>query len=247
MTYAGSAIFSDEGDGPLVVCLPGVGIGPQVYGALSVCLKEDHRVVVLRRPSATRAADIPAQAAAVGRLCEMVGPDPALVGVSGGATVILAMLVGEGFSPRRALMHEPLLGRYAPALQRRMASAVTLSHRKTVDPVAFLRGLVGSDTWPTIPTEWVATALARPDSLLTEITAFASYEPGRLAWAFGTEVITTVGERSDLERHQAAQVLQEAGAVMAVIPDAGHLVQHDAPQAFARVVRTLTGADGAPR
>ena len=188
--------------------------------------------------------DLDAQAAA---LLTAVGPDATLVGVSGGATLILQALLPRAGQCRAAMVHEPLLGPLVPALHARVAEAV-IALSAAQDPAgaqAFVRGLVGDASWDALPASWRQQVAARARVVVAEAQAFAAFAPSAddLEGMRAAGLVTTVGARSWPARADAAAVLRRhAGARVVPLPDAGHLAHVDAPAAFAAAVLDVVGA-----
>lgn len=248
------------GDGPAVVLVHGVGLGPEIFDAVAVVLADaGRRVVVVERPgygvggpgpSAPSEVSLDAQtdrlAATLDSVADPGGRPPDLVGVSGGATLGLAFLLAHPGRVGRVLLHEPLVGPLAPALHRSVSvRAVELA----IDPApeateTFVAGLVGPSTWGSLEETTRAAVRARTETIRAEVPPFAGFGPSagalghlRVTRSPGSWTVST-GLRSGVARHQAAAALGWlGGATTTDIPDAGHLAPLEAPAAFARAVR----------
>lgn len=185
------------------------------------------------------ATDFAAQVDAVSSaLARESGPDgTVLVGVSGGATLALAAGLADPPWLRGILTHEPLVGPLVPHLHRRILAAVAGFRERGVDHVdPFLTALYGDGWSDGLPDSqlWVERHRA---TIVDEVGQFASFEPSLDALAaIGIPHVTSVGERSSDERFRVASLLARCGARVRVIPDAGHLVPVENPQAFAASV-----------
>lgn len=233
------------GGEPDVVLLHGVGLAPCTFDPLLAMLPRS--TAPLRRPYRPDRPAAPLPATIVDEAAELLAEifdagDPArstvVVGVSGGATLALAMAsVGH---PRLlgVVAHEPLVGPAAPALHRAVSDAAhTLATGPGSAPVRatqFVRGLVGEFTWARLPEEAVAFPGAHADAVHAEVPRFVRFElpPG----GFVTPVTVSTGERSHERRRHAAQVLEAAGAHSVVVPGAGHLAAWEQPATVVSLV-----------
>ena len=236
-----ASVHLDRGQGPVVVLLHGVGVGPESFAEVAELLEDKYRVIVLARPDGGSSVGLlESNADHIASTIEAVGAVGCrIVGVSGGAT--LGVLIAHRH-PELAtgyLLHEPLLGRLAPALHQRFQAAAAMalaSHLATMDVV---RGVMGEATWATLGAEAQARSSALAARWQTEIAAFAAFDPSvaSLAALARVPVVASVGGRSGPERREVASVLQRlANADLAVVPDAGNAVQLDQPLAFARLI-----------
>jgi hypothetical protein len=75
-----------------------------------------------------------------------------------------------------------------------------------------------------------------------EIPLFPGFAPtpGELATLRGVAVISSVGARSGPERRDAGEVLVRLAGAVRARPPSGHLLQMEAPEAFARLALGLT-------
>lgn len=225
--------------------LHGVGAGPATFGAVADGLAADHRVLVVGRPVGTDGGPglpVTEQGDQVVSLLEGEGAiGAAVVGVSGGATVALALAVHHPGAASALVLHEPLVGRHAPNLHERFQVAAELAATGPEAALSVTRSVMGDRTWAALTDEQRAAIEADGPRWRAEIPQFAAFDPteeelrslGRLP------VLATVGGRSSEERYAAAGVLARlAGAAVEVVPGAGNAVQLDAPVPFARLVHT---------
>lgn len=245
-TLAPAEVVADLGAGPAVVLLHGVGFGPSTLAPVASALAGRARVLVVRRPPTAPGAALRDQASVTAAtVADHLGSKPYLVaGVSGGATLALA-LAGGGAPVSGVVAHEPLLGSFAPEL----AGAVRASHAAlaegTMQPAEWFAGLVGVGAWQRLTGERRAEAIVAHADLLAEITPFVEWEPddAEVAALRRHRILTTVGERSGRARLRAAAAAhRRLGAAVDVLPGAGHLVQFEAPAAFAESIGRLLGA-----
>ncbi|HRW38016.1 MAG: alpha/beta hydrolase [Acidimicrobiales bacterium] len=236
-----ASVHEDRGQGPGVVLLHGVGVGPGSFAPLAEALCDRHRVVVLERPGAPgEAADLAAHA---DRIAEVVaarlGVGARLVGVSGGATLGLVLAERHPDLFGSYVLHEPLLGRLAPALHHRFQLAAASAADGPDPAMEVVAAVMGPDTWRALGSEGRADAHRHAQRWREEIAMFATFDPtpDSLLRLGRRPVLTTVGGRSAPERVVVADVLAElAGAEVRTVAGAGNAVQLDAPRAFATIV-----------
>jgi pimeloyl-ACP methyl ester carboxylesterase len=170
-------------------------------------------------------------AAEIGALAPLA-PGAVVGGVSGGATLGLAMLTA-GVPMSAAVLHEPAAGSLSP----RLLDAAIAAWESGGMP-AFGRALYGSAWTP-------AEAPADPTRVARDLAMFRSFEP--MPWPRPSpSVLLTVGELSPAVRHESVAALSDLlGAQVEVIPGAGHAVHLEQPLAFARLI-AARGHDGTP-
>ncbi|MBX3283919.1 MAG: alpha/beta hydrolase [Actinobacteria bacterium] len=237
-----TVLLLDRGRGPVVVLVHGVGAGPASFDRLAARLEGRHRVVAVERPlgPAGTALDVVDQA---DRLADdLVARGLAgglVVGVSGGATVGLALAIRHPEAAGALVLHEPLLGRHAAGLHARFHEAAALAATGLEGAMTVVRSVMGDDTWEALGPHGRAAAWDQAARWQAEIPRFAAFDPtaeelGRL---HDRPVLATVGARSTVERRLAAAVLQNlAGVDVVEVPGAGNAAHLDAPDAFASVL-----------
>jgi pimeloyl-ACP methyl ester carboxylesterase len=246
-----------SGSGPdVVVIIHGVGVDARSFESVVARLTAHHTVVVPDRrgygasahvpvaPLATQVDDVRELITSLAGDARSARPTVATVGVSGGATLALALAVHQanrGEPPiGPVLVHEPLVGELAPDLARRVRE----SYARTLatDPTLagrYLRELIGSDTWARLGAEAHARIAGRAWVVAAEVPSFLSFRP---TWADlrrlrDRDVIVSIGARSAAPRWEAADVLSLALARPPLVVDgAGHLPQVDAPDRFAELI-----------
>lgn len=164
-------------------------------------------------------------------LARAVG-DAWLVGLSGGATLGLALgVAGGGFAG--AVLHEPAVGSLVPGLLAPMRTAFaeggTAAFARTLYGRSWSADLDGAGPW----LDDAVTA--------AELAMFATFEPGAPAPGTGP-VVVSVGERSPSLRQAAADALEGRGYAVRAVPGASHFAPHDAPGAFATVLLDVVQA-----
>ena len=147
-----------------------------------------------------------------------------VVGVGGGATLGLALAARTDVRLSGALLHEPAVGSLVPGLLAPMAEAYVSG-----GVPAFAATLYGP--------RWTES-LAPDDeaAVARDLAMFRAFEPAPVAAHHG-RVVVTVGELSPQIRHRAATAAGELGALVEVVPGAGHFVHHEQPQRWAALVR----------
>jgi pimeloyl-ACP methyl ester carboxylesterase len=240
-----SPVWSDQGRGPVVVLVHGVGAGPGSFAALAAAMATDHRVLVVERPTGEGgiALNLNEQAdRLIEALEDLEGPLDTwcLVGVSGGATLGLAIAIAHPGRIGRFVLHEPLVGRHVPELHEQFTRSAAIAAQGDAEAMDVVRAVMGERSWDALGPEERAWALVRAPRWRAEIAAFAGFAPTGvdLAGARAAPVLTTVGAHSDRARLATAEVLERfAGASVATVPGAGNLVQVDAPHEMASILR----------
>lgn len=200
-----------------VLLVHGAATTSQVWAPLARLLRADGlEVVAPDRPSSGELA------------VELAALDPAgcvVVGVSGGATLGLALASSQVLAG--AVLHEPAVGSLVPGLLDHVVAGYA------ADGVpGFGTALYGPSWRPTM-------APADPGAVARDLAMFRRFEPAPLLPGQG-RVVVTVGELSPPARHEAARALHDRlGVEVLVLPGVGHFVQHDDPAALAAVVRSL--------
>jgi pimeloyl-ACP methyl ester carboxylesterase len=244
------------GDGPLVVLVHGVGVGPWSYAVLARDLAADHQVVVAHRRGYGASSDCspaPSLGAQVDDLLELAAGPAAFVGVSGGATLTLALALAHPDAVVAAVVHEPVVGALAPALHAELVGAADRLATST-DPGAaadFVRALVGERTWRGFSPSDTADVVSRSDTVRREVPQFLAFSPAaaQLRVLAGLPLVSSVGGESRSSRHLAAAAVAACTAGSPrVLAGVGHLAQIEAPAALALALRVAEGEalDGRP-
>ncbi len=139
-------IHLDRGQGPVVVLLHGVGVGPESFATLAGLLEDHHRVIVLERPGRGRGGPLPLVdqvdliAACIRELGAAGGR---LVGVSGGATLGLLLAIRHPGAVAGLVLHEPLVGPLAPELHEQFQRSAQRAIRSDADAMDVVRTVMG--------------------------------------------------------------------------------------------------------
>lgn len=226
---------------PTLIYATGVGLCPEAFGPVADRVGGEHRFWTRPgydgRPAPTSFVDQVDDLAVL-----VVSVAPAwVIGLSGGATLALAL----GADPPDGLLgiatHEPLVGPLEPVLHARVcAGADTVA----VDPTAvdsFVLGLYGPDSWSLLPVERDDWRRRHAPTIAAELPMFASFAPRSTDLTPSVPHLTTVGARSGPERHRVAALLAAAGATSVVLDGAGHLALADAPDRYADTIADFVG------
>lgn len=228
-----------------VVLVHGVGLDPALFDDLVTELAPLPCVVVPRlgyRTGTTATSDLAAHVADIEAACD--GPT-VLVGLSGGATIALALAIHQSHTPRRTplqvIAHEPLVGALVADLHRAVTERASVFAVSPGPDAAerFVEGLVGEPVWRALPTTAHEFTRRHHETARTEVAAFTSFTPTlSQVRSIDVELTVTVGSASPAPRHAVAELLADhAGARVVTIRAAGHLAPWEAPVAYAAVVR----------
>jgi pimeloyl-ACP methyl ester carboxylesterase len=179
----------------------------------------------VRAPQRSYTGDLAAEVAALAPLCA----GATVVGVSGGATLGLALLAA-GVPLAGAVLHEPAVGALVPGLLAPVAAAYAAG-----GVPGFGAALYGPAWDP-------AMAPADPEAVRRDLAMFRAFEPAPAAAAPGLagpgpgRVTTTVGSLSPPPRHAAARALTEhCGLPYRVLDGCGHAVHLEQPRLLAEL------------
>lgn len=245
---------SDVGDGPAVVLVHGVGIGAWAFSEVATALAADHRVLVPHRrgygPDDGGPVELPASAAVAEQVDDLLAlagsrgvTEATWVGVSGGATLVLALAMVAPWAVRAAVVHEPVFGPLAPDLHAALNAAAVRLAASAAGPAGvldFMAGLVGEEALAALPAPARAAVEQRWEVIRAEVPAFIAFAPVAADLAALTEIalVASVGSLSPEPRKQAAAVLaRRAGATVEVLDGARHLPHLEAAEAFEKVIR----------
>lgn len=182
----------------------------------------------VRCPDRESSGDLAGELADLKPLCK----DAIVVGVSGGATLGLA-LAAAGAGLAGAVLHEPAVGSLLPGLLDPMIAAY-----QGGGAPAFAAALYGPAWTP-------AEAPRNPAAVGRDLAMFRAFEPAAPAEGEGP-ILLTVGELSPPIRHESVRRLAAAFSLpTAVLPGAAHAVQWENPAALAARIRALAAESAA--
>ena len=232
---------------PTVVFVHGVGLAPSVFEATARALPRRSQFHTRRGYDGTPLPPTFAgQVDALIDACDDAG-SCVLVGVSGGATLALAVAVAAPDSLVGAVTHEPLVGALEPELDATVRGA---ARRLALDPAeapGFLLSLYGADAWSWLPPAARAWTDGHLDVVAGDVAQFATFAPTCAELeSIRCAHLTTVGARSAPSRHRVASMLEAAGAQRRVFAGAGHLVAAEQPELFAETIDDFVTASVGP-
>lgn len=238
----------DRGQGPVVVLVHGVGAGPDSLRQIADLLAERFRVVVLPRPCGPggEALSVEDQADRLAEALDALDADGVrLVGISGGATLGLALGIRHPEAVSGLVLHEPLVGAHAAGLNERFQGAAASAALGEEEAMIVVRSVMGSDAWSALGSAGRAASTAEARRWRGEIAAFAAFAPSaaQLAALAAVPLTVTVGGRSDADRRVAAGVLHDLSRAEVVeVPGAGNAPHLDSPGEYARVLLSVLAA-----
>jgi len=244
-----------SGQGPAVVLLHPTGLGPAPFGPLVSRLRQRHLVVVPARrgyagseglrPATSLDDHLDDLTAALDRLD--IGA-ATFVGVSGGATLLLALAIRHPDRVDGGLAHEPLIGPLAPDLHEAVAAAIAqmLADDTPMAVSTFIAELIGVEVWNRLSPAWRDAVERHAGATRTEAPFYPAFAPTttQLEALTPCGVVASVGARSAPNRHDAAAVLRSLGMATPTIAGAGHLAHLEAPEPFAALVESITHPAG---
>lgn len=222
-----------------IVLVHGVGFGPETLEVLAAAIAMHAPVMCVTRRGYGRRSHMPPAASVAEHVDDVVavldeaGVGQAVVaGMSGGATVALALALACPERVVAAVAHEPAVGSLSPELRALVRGALVNGGGGQL-----LRALAGSETWGRLSPETVAALEASSGLVEADAAAFLAFEPRLRAAARRAPLVCSVGEHSSELRYTVADRLAaRTGARVAVVPGCRHLPQLDAPGAFAELI-----------
>ena len=207
-----------------IVLIHGAATTAAVWHGVSRALAALHPRVPVVAPQRAYSGDLAAEVDALAAICA----DAVVLGVSGGATLGLALLAA-GVPLAGAVLHEPAVGSLVPGLLAPVAEAYASG-----GVAAFGAALYGP-AWRT------DMAPQDPEAVGRDLGMFRAFEPAppSLPLSGGT-VTTTVGALSPPPRHEAARALQtHFGLPYRVIEGCGHAAHLERPESLALLAGSL--------
>lgn len=166
---------------------------------------------------------------------ETLGDEHVVVaGVSGGATLSLALATRSLPPHVTVVAHEPLLGPLSGEQYRRISASVDalMADHRAAGVDAFIERLVTPGTWRALDAAARARCRARGSAVRIEAPGFARFPvgPEDLATAAG-RLTWTVGQRSPCWRHETAQIAARFGVRVRRV-EAAHTPQIEDPDGW---------------
>ena len=201
---------------PRIVLIHGAATTAEVWRPLAELLRPFGEVST---PQRGYSGDLETELADLAPVCE----GNFVVGVSGGATLGLALALGD-LPLTGAILHEPAAGSLAPHLLDHVIHAMGGG-----GPVAFGRALYGES--------WTEDMLPEDrDAVRRDLGMFRGFEPTAPPEPLDN-VFVSVGEYSPIARRESVLALSGlTGAHLLVIPQASHDVHLRNVSAFAKVI-----------
>ena len=226
-----------------IVLVHGVGFGPDTLAPLARALAAHARVISIARRGYGERAQVPPATSVAEHvddiLCALddAGADRAVIaGMSGGATVALALALSHPERVLTAVAHEPAVGSVAPELQALVRGALLEGGSNRL-----LRVLAGAETWSKLPSDVSSALDANPGLVEADARAFLAFEPLLPSVCHPLPLVCSVGEHSSALRFTVARRLTaRTQAPVAVVSGCNHLPQLDAPEAFAQLILDQT-------
>lgn len=251
LAFRGRIAVEEQGEGPPVLLLHGVALGPGTFRASARAVAAGGaRAIVPHRSGYAGSASVAPARDLDGQIEDLVGVLDALglgaavwVGASGGATIALAAALRVPDRVAAVIVHEPALGPLAPALLDKLRAAAA-SVREAADPgeaALRLAASLGGEGWPAVSGRTRDDIRAAGPAVRAEIPMFPAFAPtpDDLHRLRGTAVVSSVGRRSGPERHDAGDALVRHAAATPVLTPSGHFVQLEAPTSLAAVALEL--------
>lgn len=156
--------------------------------------------------------------------------DAFVVGVSGGATLGLALAASD-VTLAGALLHEPAVGSLLPGLLTPMAHAFSDG-----GVPAFGRQLYGPSWTPDM-------APAAPGAVARDLAMFRAFEPTRPRRGQGPVVVTTGANSPPIRHHAAAALTEHLGITTTQLAGCQHFLQVDQPTVLSKAIMCRIHAD----
>jgi pimeloyl-ACP methyl ester carboxylesterase len=247
--------FERSGRGPAVVLLHPTGLGPAPLAPLVERLELRHRVIVPSRRGYAGSEGLAPPTSLDDQLDDLAGVldrldlrSATFVGISGGATLVLALGLRRPDLLDGGLAHEPLIGPLAPGLHAAVSSAIgqMLATDAPMAVSSFIAELIGVDVWNRLAPAWRDDVERHAAATRSEAPFYPAFSPTgpQLAGLADAGVVASVGARSGPNRLEAAAVLRDLGLSTPTVPEAGHLAHLESPDAFAALVESVTHRAG---
>lgn len=213
---------------PRVVLIHGAATTAAVWNPVCEVLSRTRPDIRVTTPQRAYSGDLDTELAALAD----TAAGAVVVGVSGGATLGLALLA-SGVPLAGAVLHEPAVGSLVPGLLAHVAAGYRA------------RGVPGFGAALYGPAWDASMAPADPEAVGRDFAMFGAFEPAAPTAVPDPDsgrTLTTVGELSPPPRHAAARALSAfAGLPFQVLEGCGHAVHLERPRLFAAVIGRAVG------
>jgi pimeloyl-ACP methyl ester carboxylesterase len=217
-----------------VVLIHGAATTAAIWSGVRKSLAANRPDVPVIAPQRAYSGDLGTEVAALADLCA----DAVVVGVSGGATLGLALLAA-GVPLAGALLHEPAVGSLVPGLLAPVVAAYAAGG------VAGFGAALYGPAWDP------AMAPDDPEAVRRDLAMFRAFEPAPStlsstpppsAPAPPGRVTTTVGALSPPARYEAARALRvHCGLPYQILDECGHAAHLERPDLLAMLAGRLVG------
>lgn len=229
-----------------VVLVHGVCFGPETFERPASALARRVRVLTVHRRGYGRSSDLPPGETVDEHVNDLVAaldrlgiPKAVFVGVSGGATITLAIALAHPARVAAAVVHEPALGPLAPGVHGILSTGAGMIAQaaEAADGAEAMASLLAGPSWGACGHAERMRIRELGPVVRAEVPGFLEFAPSadELRALRAVPLVSSVGGSSRAQRMAAAQVLAGiAGARLEVVRDVGHLLQLDAPAVLAR-------------
>ena len=207
-----------------VVLVHGAATTAAIWSGVRKSLAAHYPAAPVVAPQRAYSGDLGTEVAALAEVCA----DAVVVGVSGGATLGLALLAA-GVPLAGAVLHEPAVGSLLPGLLAPVVAAYADGG------VAGFGAALYGPAWDP------AMAPGDPEAVRRDLAMFRAFEPAPpAAPAPPGRVTTTVGALSPPARYQAARALRvHCGLPYQILDDCGHAAHLERPDLLAELAGRL--------
>ncbi|MFF5933334.1 alpha/beta fold hydrolase [Streptomyces sp. NPDC012508] len=245
--------YTRKGRGPLVVLVHGAGLDGRMWQPQVEALADEFTVVAWDEPGSGRSSAVPAGfgledfARALAAVIEDVGLGPAQVaGLSWGGTVVLELYRWRPDLVRSLLMVDTYAGWKGSLPPEEVAARVEGAQRMlAVSREEFVPTLPG--LYAVGPPERFTVLLdamnreVRPETMAMQLSLMAEADETDLLPRITVPTLLLWGERDARSPLEVAYAFQAAipHAELVTIPEAGHMSNLEAPEAFTAAVRAF--------
>jgi len=202
-----------------VLLVHGAATTARCWDTVADTLRRSRPGLPIVAPERPCTGNLPDELAALTELAQ----DAFVVGVSGGATLGLALAASD-VTLAGALLHEPAVGSLLPGLLTPMAQAFSNG-----GVTAFGKQLYGPSWSPEM-------APAVPGAVARDLAMFSAFEPTRPRSGQGPVVVTTGADSPPVRHHAAAALAEHLGLTTVELTGCRHFIQVERPTALSHAV-----------